>query len=94
MGAFAVAAVVADEYRDKRWVPWVAYGTAGLIGVSRVRLGRHFPSDVLVGGVLGSSIGRMVSARQGARRERLLTGLTPVVDPAQKRYGLMYSHSW
>jgi hypothetical protein len=94
MGAFAMAAVVADEYRDKRWVPWVAYGTAGLIGVSRIRLGRHFPSDVLVGGLLGSSIGRMVSARQGERREWLLDGLTPIVDPVEKRYGLMYSHSW
>lgn len=62
-GVFAVAAVFAYEFRDKRWVPWAAYGAASLIALSRVSLGRHFPTDVVTGAVLGDSIGRMVSHR-------------------------------
>ena len=53
MGAFAVAAVLSREFRERRWVPWVCYGTASLIALSRVGLGRHFPSDVVAGAVLG-----------------------------------------
>jgi len=66
-GAFTVATVFAEQYREKRWVPWVAYGTATLIGTARIALGRHFPSDVVVGSVLGYSMGRAVVAR--AREE-------------------------
>ncbi len=65
-GVFAVAAVFAHEFRDKRWVPWAAYGTASLIALSRVSLGRHFPTDIVAGAVLGDSIGRMVSHRSAS----------------------------
>ena len=30
--AFALAEVFAARYRDHRWVPWVAYGLASLVG--------------------------------------------------------------
>ena len=70
-GVFAVAAVFAHEFRDRRWVPWVAYGTAGLISLSRVSLGRHFPTDVVAGAILGDSIGRMVSHRSASHTEGL-----------------------
>lgn len=59
-GAFALAAVVSARYRDHRWVPWVAYGAATLVGFSRITLQAHFPSDVFAGGVLGGVIGHMV----------------------------------
>ena len=99
MGAFAIATVFADRYRDKRWVPWVAYGGVTLIGTSRVALGRHFPTDVVVGGLLGNSIGRGVVARQGhddlQRSEaRWIGRLGPLVDPARKGYGVVYAHTW
>ncbi len=95
MGAFSVATVFAEVYKDERWVAWVAYGGAGLIGTARIVLGRHFPSDVLVGGVLGNSIGRAVVARQrggssGAGRGRI----APTFDPSRRGYGLMYRASW
>ncbi|MFQ5877019.1 MAG: phosphatase PAP2 family protein [Acidobacteriota bacterium] len=94
MGAFAAATVFAQEYRDKRWVSWVAYGTAGLIGASRVSLGRHFPSDVVVGAMLGRSIGRMVSARQQEAAGRIADRFRPVIDPVSGGYGLAYVHFW
>lgn len=97
MGAFALASVFAEQYRDKRWVGWCAYGTATLIGTSRVALGRHFPADVLVGGLLGTSIGRGVVARargEDLERQKWMSHLTPVLDPAGSGYGLAYTASW
>lgn len=94
-GAFAVAAVVAHEFSDKRWVPWMAYGTASLIAVSRVGLGRHFPSDILAGAVLGNSMGRMVVYRNGvAEPSHPLARLEPVFEPGNNGVGLSYRNAW
>jgi len=56
--AFSVATVFAIRHRSHRWVPWVAYGVAGIIGFSRVTLQSHFPADVFLGAALGYSISR------------------------------------
>jgi membrane-associated phospholipid phosphatase len=58
MTAFALADVFAERYKGQRWVPWVAYGLAGVVGFSRLTLQSHFPSDVFAGGVLGVVIPR------------------------------------
>jgi membrane-associated phospholipid phosphatase len=57
---WSVATVVAHEYRDTRWVPVVAYGSATLVALSRFPAQRHYLSDVLVGSSLGYLIGRYV----------------------------------
>lgn len=64
IGAFAVATVFAERYRQHRWVPWVAYGLASLVGFSRVSLQSHFPSDVFAGAVLGYTISHYVVLRR------------------------------
>jgi membrane-associated phospholipid phosphatase len=92
-GAFTVATVFAGVYSDKKWVAWFAYGTAGLIGASRVTLGRHFPSDVLVGGILGNSIGRMVLAHR-EQPARAVSSLQPYFDPTGQQAGLVYTRDW
>jgi membrane-associated phospholipid phosphatase len=61
--AFALAGVISARYRDHRWVPWVAYGAATLVGLSRITLQAHFPSDVFVGGVLGGTLGHFVATK-------------------------------
>lgn len=58
IGAFAMASVLARRYPRHRWVPWVAYGVAGLIGFSRISLQAHFPSDIFAGAFLGYAISR------------------------------------
>jgi membrane-associated phospholipid phosphatase len=64
IAAFSVATVVAERYRSHRWVPYVAYGAAALVGFSRISLQSHFPSDVFVGAALGYSISRFVVLRR------------------------------
>ncbi len=60
MQAWALATVVANQYRHRRWVPWVAYGLATSVALSRMPARKHFPSDVLVGSALGYLVGRYV----------------------------------
>ncbi len=57
-GAFSVATVVATRYHRHRWVPWLAYGFAGVVSLSRVTNNSHFPSDVFLGAALGYTITR------------------------------------
>ncbi len=64
IAAFSIATVFADRHRRHRWVPWVAYGFAGLVGFSRVTQSAHFPSDVFAGAVLGSAISHYVVLRR------------------------------
>jgi len=95
MGAFAVASVLSWEFRESRWVPWAAYGTATLIALSRVGLGRHYPSDIVAGAVVGRSIGRMVAHRAGGTTEtRAWQRVEPTFDPRNGGVGLIYHHTW
>jgi membrane-associated phospholipid phosphatase len=64
IAAFSIATVIARRYPHQRWVPYVAYGLAGMVGFSRLTLLSHFPSDVFVGGALGYAIGRFAVLRQ------------------------------
>ena len=97
MGAFSVASVFAETYRDKRWVPWLSYGVATLISASRLTLGRHFPGDVVVGAVLGTSIGRGVVGRsreEGPSPRRMKGSVVPVVGPDGRGVGVGWAYSW
>ncbi len=58
--AFSLATVVAMEYHETVWVPILSYAVATGVGLSRVTLGHHWLSDVVVGGALGHFIGRLV----------------------------------
>jgi len=63
--AFSVATVVSRRYGSQhRWVPYVAYGTAAVLGLSRASLSSHWVSDVFAGGALGYSISRFTVVRQ------------------------------
>lgn len=57
---FTVATAIALQYRDIKWVPYVAYGIAGLTGLSRIYDNRHWASDVIIGAALGHFITKTV----------------------------------
>ena len=61
---FSVATIVARRYGKHKWVPYVSYGVAALVGFSRITLSAHFVSDVFVGGALGYSVSRFAVLRQ------------------------------
>jgi membrane-associated phospholipid phosphatase len=65
--AFSIATVMARRYGTHKWVPWVAYGVAGLISFSRVPDMAHFPSDVFLGAALGYTITRFDVFRNSDR---------------------------
>ncbi len=94
MAAISVASVFAESYRDKRWVPWLSYGLATAVGASRLALGRHFPGDVIVGAVLGASIGRGVVARAREETPSFKGTVVPVVGPNGRGVGVGWSYSW
>jgi membrane-associated phospholipid phosphatase len=56
-GAFAMASVVGAKYSSLRFP---AYMLASTIALSRVYLGRHYPSDVLAGAGIGLCAGWLV----------------------------------
>jgi membrane-associated phospholipid phosphatase len=49
------------EYKNKPWVPIVAYSAAGLISLSRITENRHWATDLLAGAALGYLSGRLVT---------------------------------
>ena len=58
--AFAVATIVSGRYREHRWIPWVAYGAAAFLSLTRLPAQAHFPSDIFLGAAMGYGIGRFV----------------------------------
>ncbi len=64
--AFALATVLALEFRDARAVPPIAYGVATLTALSRINANAHWASDVIVGAALGHFIARTIVRRHPA----------------------------
>src|SRR5712692_9849583 len=60
--AWSVAGVIAHEYPGPL-TKIMAYGLASLVSVSRVKAHHHFPSDVLVGSVIGNLVAQNIYSR-------------------------------
>ena len=60
--AWSVAGVVAHEYPGTL-TKILVYGLASLVDVSRLKAQKHFPSDVLVGTVIGNLVAQNVYSR-------------------------------
>jgi membrane-associated phospholipid phosphatase len=73
--AFALATVISEHY-DAFWVKAVSYGTATMVGYSRMESDSHWASDVLAGALIGIVVGKTVVGFNKERRYEL----SPVVD--------------
>jgi membrane-associated phospholipid phosphatase len=92
--SFALASVVAHEYRGNKAVVVLAYGLASAVGAARFSSRQHNASDIVAGAAMGWFIGRHVSeARANGGHARAKTWLTPElipqVQPSGHSYGLM-----
>jgi hypothetical protein len=54
----------------KKWVPWVAYGLAGLVGVERLYEHAHFVSDVFFGAFIGHYMTRTLIKNHRKQNEK------------------------
>lgn len=61
--SFAVASVIATQFRDSKWIPVTAYSVATLAGLSRIYDNKHWLTDVVVGATIGTLVGNLVSHR-------------------------------
>ncbi len=61
--SFAVASVLATQYRDTKWIPVAAYTVATFAGLSRIYDNKHWLSDVVAGAAVGITVGNLVSKR-------------------------------
>ena len=76
--AFALAAALQRE-TTSRWIPWVAYPAAAVVGWSRVHDGEHWTSDVVAGAALGTWASRKTEALlRGERRLPFTLWLQPL----------------
>ena len=60
IASFALASVIAKEYGNRKWVPYVAYGLATVVGGARYSARQHYASDIFAGAAMGFFIGRFV----------------------------------
>jgi len=104
--AWSLAAVIANEYHDHRWVQVSAYGIASAVSLSRFTGRNHYLSDVLVGSAAGYGIGSYVyrthhRAKTGSGDEeesRSRSKLFPLIAPEYSRrardYGVALAWSF
>lgn len=89
--SFFTARVFADYYPDSKLKPYVwgaAAGLPALMGYLRVRAGKHYPSDVLAGYVVGGAIGYLVPTLHKRKfKDRRLT-LSPSLGGLYLNYNL------
>ena len=60
---WAVAAAIGHSRHTPKWLSLSCYAVATAVSLSRISARRHYPSDVLVGGVFGALIGRYVAGK-------------------------------
>ncbi|MEA4966940.1 MAG: phosphatase PAP2 family protein [Bacteroidaceae bacterium] len=58
--AFSLATIFAVLGKKYKHLPVLIYSWAILVGYSRIYCGVHYPSDVIVGGILGIGIGLLI----------------------------------
>jgi membrane-associated phospholipid phosphatase len=89
--SWALATVIALEYRDKRPVQIAAYSVAALVSLSRFTAQRHYLSDVLVGSAIGYSIGRYVyRAHHVGDKGQAPSNKFPLIAPQYDRHARAY----
>ena len=89
---WAVATVIANEYKHRRAVQIAAYGMATAVSVARFTGHKHYLSDVIAGSALGYGIGKFVY--NSRHREPGGLSITPQFNRGERRYGVALTWSF
>jgi len=89
---WAIASLLAHEYKHQKIVGVTAYSLAGIVSASRVAAQKHFAADVFAGGTMGWFIGRYVYDTHMSHLAHKHAWLTPMIvpeiQPSQRSYGV------
>jgi len=85
---WALASVIAHEYANRKWVPWVAYGLATTVAAARITAQKHYTSDVIAGSAMGFFIGRFVVNTHEAHAKHHHGTIVPLLNPSTSTYGV------
>ena len=94
--AWAVATVIANEYKHRPAVQIAAYGIASAVSVARFTGHKHYISDVLAGSAMGYAIGKFVFnahhrepvESDGAISKSAWPMIMPQYNRAARQYGV------
>ena len=91
--SFAFARVIVEETPGHPWLHVALYGLATGVAIARVTGENHFPSDALVGSVIGYSIGGYVYHHHSAfySPKNKSVRIEPLYNPAMASYGVSVS---
>jgi hypothetical protein len=90
--SWALASLIAHEYKHTKIVPIIAYSLAAVVSTARFTAQKHYASDIVAGGAMGWFIGRYVYRthmdhaihHQAWLRPRV----TPQFEPGSRTYGI------
>jgi membrane-associated phospholipid phosphatase len=86
----ASAMTIRLRYGEKTW-PWLVTGVVGTsVAIERVADGRHFPTDVIVGAVMGTAVGITVPRLHALKHPRLLGPTVRPVSGGGLGFGMAY----
>ena len=87
---WAFARVMAEETPGHPWLHVLFYGAATGVAIARVTGQNHFPSDALVGSVIGYEVGGYVYHRRSAFYipKARIVGFQPSYNPATGSFGV------
>lgn len=91
--SFAVARVIVEETPGHLWLHALLYGLATGVAIGRVTGENHFPSDALVGSVIGYSVGGYVYHHHSVfyQPKSKSVRIEPLYNPATASYGVRLS---
>lgn len=93
-GWFFTARVFNDLHPELGGKKFLIYGLASIpvifVGINRVKALRHFPTDTIIGGVIGAAVGILIPAIHKRHKGRLKIGA--VYD--QEAKGLAFAWKW
>jgi membrane-associated phospholipid phosphatase len=89
---WSFASLLAHEYKNTKWVPFVAYGLAGVVSAARFSAEKHYASDIVAGAAMGWFIGRYVYQTHMDHAIHhhawLRPQIMPQLDPVSRTYGV------